>query len=63
MKIKLEMDITTEEFQELFVPGDKQQEFQLKLYNAYSEALQKFMWDQVDPYKFVRYRDGDPDEK
>ena len=59
MKVKLEMDITTEEFQELFVPGDKQQEFQLQLYNAYSDALKKFMWDQVDPYSFVRYKNGD----
>ena len=53
------MDITTEEFQELFVPGDKQQEFQLKLYNAYSDALKKFMWDQVDPYSFVRHKNED----
>ena len=54
MKIKLEMDITTEEFQDLFVPGERQQEFQVKLYNAYTSALQKFMWDQVDPYSFAR---------
>ena len=53
------MDITTEEFQELFVPGDKQHEFQLKLYNAYSDALKKFMWDQVDPYSFVRANKDD----
>lgn len=59
MKIKLEMDITTEEFQELFVPGDKQTEFQMKLYNAYSQALQKFMWDQVDPYAFARGKKDD----
>jgi len=59
VKVKLEMDITTEEFQELFVPGDKQHEFQLKLYNAYSDALKKFMWDQVDPYSFVRANKDD----
>ena len=53
MKIKLEMDITTEEFQELFIPGERQQEFQMKLYDAYSEALKKFMWNQVDPYNFT----------
>lgn len=59
MKIKLEMDITTEEFQELFVPGDKQTEFQMKLYNAYTQALQKFMWDQVDPYNFIKGRENE----
>jgi hypothetical protein len=26
-------------------------------YNAYVEALKKFVWDNVDPYNYVRDRD------
>jgi hypothetical protein len=54
MKIKLEMDVTPEEFQELFVPGDKQEEFLHKTYDAYTRALTESFWRQVDPYSFVK---------
>ena len=56
MKIKLEMDMTPEEFQECFIPGDKQEEFMRKTYDAYTKALQESFWRQVDPYSFVKPR-------
>ena len=54
MKIKIEMDITPDEFQEIFIPGDKQTEFQLKTYDAYVAALGNVWLDQVDPYNVFR---------
>lgn len=38
MKIKVEIDITPEEVQELFIPGEKQQEFFTKLGEIYTKA-------------------------
>ena len=57
MKIKIEMDLTPEEAKELFVPGDKQTEFQMKTYDAYVKALQGMVWDQVDPYNMFKRKD------
>lgn len=53
MKIKIELDITTEELEELLVPSDKQLEFQTMLYNAYSNAVTKTIWKHVDPHNFT----------
>lgn len=59
MKIKIEMDLTPEEAHELFVPGDKQQEFMTKTYDAYVQSLKNLVWDQIDPHDmFGRKRDG-----
>ena len=57
MKIKLEMDLTPEEFQELFIPGDRQEEFMVRCYDAYSEALLQMLSKQIDPYNFMKARD------
>jgi len=59
MKIKLEMDCTPEEFQELFIPGEKQDEFMLRCYDAYSEALRQMLTKQIDPYNFMKTRDDE----
>lgn len=59
MKIKIEMDLTTEEAHELFVPGDKQQEFVTKTYDAYCRALQDMVWNQVDPHNMLRRTKND----
>ena len=59
MKIKIEMDITPEEFQEIFVPGDKQTEFQMKTYDAYVAALGNVWLDQVDPYNVLIRKKND----
>ena len=59
MKIKLEMDCTPEEFQELFIPGDKQDEFMLRCSDAYSQALHQMQTKQIDPYNFMKTRDDE----
>jgi len=57
MKVKIELDCTPEEFQEMFIPSDKQQEFLTVTYDAYVDALQKMVWKQIDPYKFTSTKD------
>lgn len=39
--MKIEIDLTPDEFKELFVPSDKQVEFATKLTAAYTDALTK----------------------
>jgi len=58
MKVKVELDLTPEEAKELFVPGDKQNEFMTKTYDAYVHALQNMIWDQVDPYDMFQRKDS-----
>ena len=41
MKLKIELDLTPEEAQDLFIPSNKQKEFATALYNAYIDALSK----------------------
>ena len=53
MKIKIEIDITPEEVQELFVPSEKQHEFLTKTYDAYVDALDAFMKKQIDPHGMI----------
>lgn len=54
MKITIEIEGKPEEFQEVFVPSDKQTEFMNMTYDAYCEALKQFIWDNIDPHKFIR---------
>ena len=54
MKIKIEVDMTTEEFQEVFIPSDKQVEFMTMTYDAYVAALGKVLWKQIDPYNVMK---------
>lgn len=56
MKINIELDITPEEAKELFVPSDKQTEFGIMLYDAYVKAVQKQIWEHVDPHNFSGMR-------
>lgn len=53
MKITIELDVTPDEFKELFVPSERQQEFVEVTYNAYAEALRKLVLKQIDPYDFI----------
>lgn len=41
MKIKIEVDMTPDEMQDLFIPSNKQKEFAQAMYNAYVEAMTK----------------------
>lgn len=59
MKVKIEMDLTPAEFQEVFIPGDKQQEFMYKTYDAYVEALGSIWMDQINPHNVLRRGDKD----
>jgi len=53
MKVTIELDVTPEEFKELFVPSDRQQEFVEVTYDAYAEALRRLVLKQIDPYNFT----------
>ena len=53
MKVKIELECIPQEFQELFVPSDRQAEFISVTYDAYVEALGKLVKEQIDPYKFT----------
>ncbi len=48
MKIKIEVDLTPEEAQELFIPGDKQAEFAEAMAIAYINAMQKVATGAID---------------
>ena len=48
MKIKIEIDLTPEEAQELFIPGEKQQEFAEAMALAYINAMQKVATGAID---------------
>lgn len=41
MKLKIELDLTPEEAQDLFIPSGKQKEFAQELYKAYVNALSR----------------------
>lgn len=53
MKVKMELDLTPEEARELFVPGEKEQEFMVLTYDAYTHALNEMLKKHVDPYNFI----------
>lgn len=56
MKVKIELDLTPDEAKELFIPSDKQNEFSMKLYDAYTEALNNIIMKHIDPYNFTGIR-------
>jgi hypothetical protein len=41
MKVKIELDMTPDEMQDLFIPSNKQKEFAQAMYSAYIEAMTK----------------------
>lgn len=57
MRITINIDATPEEFQELFVPSDRQHEFITVTYDAYVEALNRMVSKQVDPHSFTQLRE------
>lgn len=57
MKVKLELDLTPDEFQDLFVPSEKQREFAQMLSRAYAQAVKEVaaeFLDQLKPRKKPR---------
>ena len=59
MKIKVELDLTPDEAKELFVPGDKQTEFAMMLYDQYVNALHETTWKHIDPHNMMGMRTKD----
>ena len=59
MKVKVELDLTPQEFQELFVPSEKQQEFLTMTYDAYTKAFQKLVQRQIDPHGMIWKHDAE----
>jgi hypothetical protein len=53
MKIIIEIEGKPEEFQEMFIPGERQAEFAAMSYDAYVEALKGFIWQNIDPHHFI----------
>jgi hypothetical protein len=41
MKVKIEIDMSPDEVQDLFIPSDKQKEFAQAMYAAYVDAMTK----------------------
>lgn len=58
MKITIEIEGKPDEFQELFIPSEKQTEFLTMTYDAYVEALRRFIWEQIDPHNFTGIADA-----
>lgn len=48
MKIKIEVDMTPDEVQDLFIPSNKQKEFAEALYRAYVDAASKTVSNAVN---------------
>ena len=59
MNIKIEIEITPEEFQELFIPSEKQTEFLTMTYDAYTKAFQQLVQRQIDPHGMIWKRDAE----
>jgi hypothetical protein len=60
MKVKIELDMTPEEFKKCLVPDDCQQEFIETTYDAYVDALERLVGKQVDPYNFTSINKESP---
>jgi hypothetical protein len=58
MTVRIEIEGKAEDFQELFVPSDRQQEFIEMTFDAYTEALKQLVWKQIDPHNFTGLADA-----
>jgi hypothetical protein len=54
MKVNIELDLTTDEAKELFVPSEKQAEFGSQIYEKWLEAVQKSTMDLMNPANYVK---------
>ena len=61
MKIKVEVDISPDEVQDLFIPSNKQKEFAQALYKAYIDAMSKTVAKTVGRVIPRRSRDDSSD--
>jgi hypothetical protein len=58
MKVTIEIEGKPEEFQEIFIPSEKQAEFMTMTYDAYVDALRRLVWEQIDPHNFMGIADA-----
>ena len=56
MKVTIELDVTPDEFKELFIPSERQAEFINVTYDAYVEALSDMVKRTIDPHDFTGLR-------
>lgn len=54
MKVTITIEGKPEDFQDLFIPDDQKAEFAAMTYDAYVEALKGFIWQNIDPHKFIQ---------
>jgi len=59
MKINVEIDLTTDEAKELFIPSEKQTEFGTEMYNKWLEAIQKSTMELANPMNYVKGKHND----
>lgn len=57
MKVTINVEGKPDEFQELFIPTEKQAEFAAMTYDAYCDALKRLIFEQIDPHNFLGKRD------
>lgn len=50
VKVTVEIELTPQEFQEVFIPGEKQVEFTTMTYDAFAEGMARLAMKQVDPF-------------
>lgn len=54
--MKVTIDLTPEEFKQLFVPSEKQTEFATEAYNAYVDMFHDMMMKNIDPHNMFNMR-------
>lgn len=62
MKINVEIDLTTDEAKELFVPSEKQSELGTQLYKKWLEAVQKSTMELANPMNYVKAKPNERQE-
>lgn len=62
MKINVEIDLTTDEAKELFVPSEKQSELGTQLYEKWLEAVQKSTMELANPMNYVKAKPNERQE-
>lgn len=57
MKINVEVDLTTDEAKELFIPSEKQADFGNQMYQKWLEAVHKSITEVYNPINYMNNED------
>jgi hypothetical protein len=57
MKINVELDLTTDEAKELFIPSEKQAELGSQIYEKWLESVHKNIMELYNPMNYVKDED------